>query len=210
MLWVDISIVWTQTVGKKKHVWSIEGILTCAQIKRCTEECWMGKTLYLAFVEQTFLVEKVRKFRLLSLFDGWCYTPHMRPIPELLESKPLETHTTGYSQKPSSNIQTQSYSSRLNLLITLAHRTPIFSRRANPISTVFSEPTPGVWYSKSSGVCATQPGLVVQKCTTQAMGLERPGCKKDTKPWTNEGQTNAGNKGVWKRMIYPQKEWWLI
>ena len=35
----------------------------------CTKECWMGKTLYLAFVEQTFLVKKVRKFRLLSLFD---------------------------------------------------------------------------------------------------------------------------------------------
>lgn len=159
-------------------MWSIKGIFTCAQIKRCTEECWMGKTLYLAFVEQAFLVEKVRKFRLLSLFDGWCYAPHMRPIPELLESKPLETHTTGYSQKPSSNKQTQSYySTKLKTAHYLGTSIPSFPEEPTP-SEQSIKSFPGVWYSKSSGFCATQPGLVVQKCTTQAMGPERPGAWK--------------------------------
>ncbi len=124
------------------------------------------------------------------------HTPHTPPILELLESKPFETHTMGILKKPSTNIQTQShYSTKSKLLIILAF-TCIMYFLAPPIWV--DKSFPGVWYSKSSGFCATQPGLVVQKCTTQAMGPERPGA------WKN-GETNAGNKGVWERRIYPQE-----
>ena len=56
------------TLFRKLFLWSVRGIFTCSQIKKCTNGSWIGKTLYLAVV-QAFLVQKVRKFRRLWAQD---------------------------------------------------------------------------------------------------------------------------------------------
>lgn len=176
MLWVDISIIWKQMVGEKSMCEASKAFSHVHKSKDVPKNVGWGKPYTWPLLSRPFWLKRCVSFvcclslmddvtlHTCDLFQNFWNLNHLKPTqPGILKSL-LPTY------KPSPTVPDWNCSLPWHIY-------PIFSRRANPIWTVHKS-FPGVWYSKSSGFCATQPGLVVQKCTTQAMGPERPGAWK--------------------------------